>query len=119
MKILVLGGTRFVGRAFVEAALAAGDEPTLFHRGRTNPGIFPDLEHIDTSELDAIAGPGTIGALPDLPEEQLAHLLEELAAYETAISAKRRALFEQIDALQAEITRRYKSGEASVESLLR
>ena len=46
MKILVLGGTQFVGRAFVEAALAAGDEPTLFHRGRTNPGIFPEVEHI-------------------------------------------------------------------------
>ena len=38
MRILVLGGTQFVGRAFVESALAAGDELTLFHRGRTNPG---------------------------------------------------------------------------------
>ncbi len=46
MRILVLGGTQFVGRAFVEAALAAGDEPTLFHRGRTNPGIFPEVEHV-------------------------------------------------------------------------
>ena len=46
MKILVLGGTQFVGRAFVESALAAGDELTLFHRGRTNPGIFPEVEHV-------------------------------------------------------------------------
>ena len=46
MKILVLGGTQFVGRAFVEAALAAGDELTLFHRGRTNPGLFPEVEHV-------------------------------------------------------------------------
>ena len=46
MRILVLGGTQFVGRAFVESALAAGDEPTLFHRGRTNPGIFPGAEHV-------------------------------------------------------------------------
>jgi 2'-hydroxyisoflavone reductase len=59
MNILVLGGTQFVGRAFVEAALAAGDEPTLFHRGRTNPGIFPDLEHIIGDRdggLDALDG---------------------------------------------------------------
>jgi 2'-hydroxyisoflavone reductase len=33
VKILVLGGTQFVGRAVVEAALAAGDDVTLFHRG--------------------------------------------------------------------------------------
>jgi len=46
VKILVLGGTQFVGRALVEAALATGNEMTLFHRGRTNPGLFPDVEHI-------------------------------------------------------------------------
>ena len=46
MRILVLGGTQFVGRALVEAALAAGDELTLFHRGRTNPGLFPEVEHV-------------------------------------------------------------------------
>ena len=96
-----------------------GEHLTAPGNGRLPQLLGPDLEHIDSSELDAIAGPGTLGALPDLPEEQLTHLLEELAAYETAVSAKRRALFEQIDALQAEITRRYKSGEASVESLLR
>ncbi|MEX2274967.1 MAG: NAD-dependent epimerase/dehydratase family protein [Actinomycetota bacterium] len=46
MKLLVIGGTEFVGRAFVEAALAAGHEMTLFHRGRTNPGLFPEAEHV-------------------------------------------------------------------------
>lgn len=46
MKILVLGGTKFVGRAFVEAALAAGNEVTLFHRGVTNRELFPEAEHI-------------------------------------------------------------------------
>lgn len=34
MKLLILGGTRFVGRHLVEAALTAGHEVTLFHRGR-------------------------------------------------------------------------------------
>ena len=46
MRLLVLGGTQFVGRALVEAALAAGDDVTLFHRGRTNPDLFPEAEHI-------------------------------------------------------------------------
>lgn len=46
MRLLVLGGTQFVGRALVEAALAAGHEVTLVHRGRTNPGLFPEAEHV-------------------------------------------------------------------------
>ena len=33
MKLLVIGGRRFVGRHIVEAALARGDAVTLFHRG--------------------------------------------------------------------------------------
>jgi 2'-hydroxyisoflavone reductase len=45
MRILVIGGTQFVGRHIVEAALAAGDDLTLFHRGQTNPDLFADVEH--------------------------------------------------------------------------
>lgn len=45
MRILVLGGTKFVGRHLVEAALARGHEVTLFNRG-TSMNIFPELEHL-------------------------------------------------------------------------
>ena len=44
MKILILGGTRFLGRSFVEIALAKGHEITLFNRGKTNPDLFPEVE---------------------------------------------------------------------------
>jgi 2'-hydroxyisoflavone reductase len=46
MKLLVLGGTQFVGRHIVEAALARGHAVTLFHRGKTNPGLFPKAQEI-------------------------------------------------------------------------
>ena len=46
MRLLVLGGTRFLGRHLVEAALARGHAPTLFTRGRTNPGLFPGVERL-------------------------------------------------------------------------
>ena len=46
MNILVLGGTKFVGRALVEAALAGGNEVTLFHRGITNAALFPEADHV-------------------------------------------------------------------------
>src|SRR6266487_2610867 len=45
MRILVLGGTQFLGRHFVEAALRGGHEVTLFNRGRTRPQLFPGAEH--------------------------------------------------------------------------
>jgi 2'-hydroxyisoflavone reductase len=45
VRVLVIGGTQFVGRHIVEAAIAAGDQVTLFHRGLTNPGLFPQAEH--------------------------------------------------------------------------
>lgn len=45
MRILVVGGTRFVGRHIVQAAVTAGHEVTLFNRGRSGSGLFSDLEH--------------------------------------------------------------------------
>lgn len=44
LRILILGGTGFVGPNQVRTALARGHEVTLFNRGITNPGLFPDLE---------------------------------------------------------------------------
>jgi nucleoside-diphosphate-sugar epimerase len=46
MKLLILGGTKFLGRAIVEAALQRGHQVTLFNRGRTNPDLFPDVEKL-------------------------------------------------------------------------
>jgi 2'-hydroxyisoflavone reductase len=46
MRLLVLGGTKFVGRSLVEVALADGHAVTLFHRGETGRDLFPDLEHV-------------------------------------------------------------------------
>jgi 2'-hydroxyisoflavone reductase len=46
MRILVFGGTRFLGRAIVEIALARGHALTLFHRGRSNASLWPDAEHL-------------------------------------------------------------------------
>jgi len=59
VKLLVLGGTKFLGRAAVEAALGRGHEVTLFNRGETNPELFPGAEklHGDRGhDLSALAG---------------------------------------------------------------
>ncbi|HEY9723648.1 MAG TPA: NAD-dependent epimerase/dehydratase family protein [Oscillatoriaceae cyanobacterium] len=46
MKLLVLGGTLFVGRHLVDAALAQGHEVTLFHRGKRGADLFAQAEHL-------------------------------------------------------------------------
>lgn len=46
MKMLILGGTRFLGRHLVEAALARQHEVTLFNRGQSNPGLFPGVREV-------------------------------------------------------------------------
>jgi 2'-hydroxyisoflavone reductase len=59
VKLLVLGGTKFLGRAAVEAALARGHWVTLFNRGETNPGLFPEAEKLRgdrTADLSALEG---------------------------------------------------------------
>jgi len=58
-KILILGGTSFLGPALVEAARARGDVVTLFNRGKTNPGKFTDVEQLHgdrNGKLEALAG---------------------------------------------------------------
>jgi 2'-hydroxyisoflavone reductase len=47
VKILVLGGTMFLGRHFVDAALATGHEVTTFTRGKTNPDLHPKAERLN------------------------------------------------------------------------
>jgi 2'-hydroxyisoflavone reductase len=59
MNILILGGTRFLGRALAESALERGHRLTLFHRGISNPRLFPQAEHLlgdRTTDLGALSG---------------------------------------------------------------
>jgi len=46
MNILIIGGTRFLGRHLVDSAITRGHQVTLFNRGKSNPDLFPDIETI-------------------------------------------------------------------------
>jgi 2'-hydroxyisoflavone reductase len=61
MNLLILGGTVFLGRHLVEAALRRGHAVTLFNRGRRNPDLFPDVEKLRgdrDGDLEALRGRG-------------------------------------------------------------
>jgi 2'-hydroxyisoflavone reductase len=59
VKLLLLGGPRFLGRAVADAGLERGHELTFFNRGTTNPELYPDVERIvgdRTGDLSGLEG---------------------------------------------------------------
>jgi nucleoside-diphosphate-sugar epimerase len=57
MRVLVIGGTRFIGPAIVRALVRAGHRVTIYHRGQTESDLPPDVEHIhgDRAQMAAHA----------------------------------------------------------------
>lgn len=59
MKLLILGGTAFLGRHMVDSALERGHEVTLFNRGKRNPDLYTELEQLRgdrDGDLEALKG---------------------------------------------------------------
>jgi len=98
---LLAGSTRSPG---------VGRMPSEFGTGQIDPDLADELDDIITSSH--LTDPG------QLDDEQLAAVTTALEEFERKVSDLRRALFDRIDAIEAELTRRYRTGEASVDSLL-
>ena len=88
-------------------------------RGQLPAVGLPEGEIAGLSELDAVIDTGRLGSLDELTDIELHALADRLDEMERSISLKRRVLHEHIDAFQGEIVKRYKSGEATVDALLR
>lgn len=69
-------------------------------------------------QLDAMASPSDLAGIDNMAENQLRELFERIRSFEVEMSSIRRQLHERIDAIQGEIGRRYRDGEASVDSIL-
>lgn len=95
MRILILGGTEFLGRHLVDAALKKGHEVTLFNRGRTNPDLFPAVEKLRgdrDGNMEALQGRrwdsviDTSGYVPRIVR-QSAELMKGAADHYTFVSS--------------------------------
>jgi len=75
-------------------------------------------DHPLAVELDELCATNGLGRLKSLDDAQLATLSDAIAAFESKVSSDRRARFDQLDALSAELVRRYRDGEADVDTLL-
>jgi len=65
LRILILGGTGFIGPNQVRYAVARGHKVTLFNRGRTNPGLFKNTANIEERLGDRAPKPGDYASLRD------------------------------------------------------
>ena len=75
MRLLIIGGTRFVGRHIAEVAVERGHEVTVFHRGKTGTDVIPEAEHImgdrdtDLSRLAKGEWDATVDACAYVPRQ--------------------------------------------------
>jgi len=90
LRILVLGGTRFLGLHAVKYAMARGHDVTLFNRGQSNPHLFPDLiklqgdrndnlTALETGEWDAVID--TSGYVPRVVKQSADLLRGRVKSY--------------------------------------
>ncbi|HEY2812456.1 MAG TPA: hypothetical protein VGJ03_03210 [Acidimicrobiales bacterium] len=109
-----------------ELSVLVSQLPEILAAGTRAPGVGRLPQLLAPGELDAdlearfesvVAG-HDVESLSELSDDSLEQLHDQLEAFEHEVSGFRRQLFDRIDALQAEITRRYRTGEASVETLL-
>jgi hypothetical protein len=87
-----------------------GRLPTLMAPGE----LAPEL----SARLEAVLSASRLYSLPSEGEEALAEASAALEEFERSVSVQRRAVFDVLDRLQEELVRRYRTGEASVDSLL-
>ena len=95
MRVLILGGTIFLGRHLVDAALALGHQVTLFNRGQSHPHLYPKAQYPDLEQLrgdrdgglDALRGRtwdtviDTCGYIPRLVSDAARRLADAVAHY--------------------------------------
>ncbi len=87
--------------------------------GLTHMSISLDSLPTPTAEVNRLLESSGAERIPELDDPGLDSILEDLQELEVEVSAMRRLLFDRLDTLSEEITRRYRSGEATVDELLR
>jgi hypothetical protein len=80
---------------------------------------IPRSADVPRRRVEEIVGEQTLARLPQLQPEEIGAIIENLAAHEAALSARRQRVHEVIDVIQKEFVRRYASGEADPSAALR
>jgi hypothetical protein len=79
---------------------------------------IPRNVDVPRRRVEEIVGEQTLARLPSLQTEEIRGIIVSLGEHERSVSARRKAVHEVMDAVQAEIIRRYTSGEADPSAAL-
>lgn len=136
-KILILGGTGFIGPHVVDAARARGHTVTLFNRGKTHPKLFPDVEKLRgdrDGELAALndrawdAVVDTSGYVPRIVKQSVELLAPKVGHYvfvstmsvyasEHIVDADETAEVQTLDAAPEDVSKSYGALKAACEAV--
>lgn len=86
MRILIIGGTAFVGRHITAAAMDAGHDVTLFHRGQTGAELFPAATHVSGDRDEDLSG--LAGASWDATIDVCAYFPRQVRSLATALGGR-------------------------------
>jgi 2'-hydroxyisoflavone reductase len=124
LRLLLLGGPKFLGRAVIDAALARGHEVTLFNRGTTGADLYPELERITGDRdggLDGLRGHewdavvDTSGYVPRIVRAGAELLAASVAHYVFVSSISVYASFAEVVDETAPVAQLSESGSETVE----
>jgi hypothetical protein len=108
-------------RSLIEALpeILAGSERAGPTTGRAVPVVVPEFSGEGRRMVDRALGDDFLARLPVIDDAELNEVQSLLTGVEGEVSQQRRAVYEVYEALQAELTRRYRDGLADVDDLLR
>jgi hypothetical protein len=117
---------RAAGQGTADLAAVVESLPTTLADQTRSPGVGRLPQTLEPTELDPeldaelqrLVGNAQVSNVGELHTIDLIDLAEQLKSFEQKVSERRKRFFDAIDALQAELTRRYQTGEASVDALL-
>jgi hypothetical protein len=113
-----LAGEPRTGDVIADLVRALAGQVTGGTAERLPRGLVPADDPDFVAQLDRVCPPDKLAGLASVPDTELTTALNDFWAIEREVSGWRLLLFRRLDTLSAELTRRYREGEADVDSLL-
>jgi nucleoside-diphosphate-sugar epimerase len=102
MRVLMIGGTKFIGRRITEELIARGDEVTVVHRGQTEPDDLPECRHLHADRREFASLAAEVKALrPDAVVDTLALTAADVEAVLPHLPDARLAVLSSVDVYRA------------------
>lgn len=108
------------GEGDLIASLAAilADDPSPRASGPRAAPVYAPTDEGGRRRDDSLVDDSTLGRLPDLDDDELARVIQRIEADEREVSGLRRNVLGNLDALQAELVRRYREGRVGVDDIV-